>query len=96
VSLNLTHFFDLYLCSLNGTSNWTSDPKSASYNATKGDKPSPQIVITNEEESPSGSSSGSAPHSSSTSGSTSVLMTQGQQSLPLLAAGLAIVAGIFF
>ncbi|KAI8341443.1 hypothetical protein BC941DRAFT_510647 [Chlamydoabsidia padenii] len=90
---NVTALFPTVQTCLNGTSNWTSDPKAASYNATKGDKPAPQIVITNQVESSTGSDSSSSPSPSSKNGAGSILMTQGQ-SLPLLAAGIAIVAGI--
>ncbi|KAI9299691.1 hypothetical protein BJ944DRAFT_274021 [Cunninghamella echinulata] len=45
---NVTALFPTVQTCLNGTSNWTSDPSAPGYNSTK-DKPSPEIVITNQE-----------------------------------------------
>ncbi|CAO3585098.1 unnamed protein product [Absidia cylindrospora] len=82
---NVTALFPTVQTCLNGTSNWTSDPKSSGYNSTR-DKPSPEIVITNEEPE-TGSGSGTS------TGNGAATFAQGH-SLPLLAAGLAIGAAV--
>ncbi|CAO3636157.1 unnamed protein product [Cunninghamella blakesleeana] len=45
---NVTALFPTVQVCINGTSNWTSDPKAAGYNSTI-NKPAPAIVITNEQ-----------------------------------------------
>ncbi|KAI8096926.1 uncharacterized protein BX664DRAFT_356226 [Halteromyces radiatus] len=88
---NVTALFPTVQTCLNSTSNWTSDPKAAGYNATR-DKPAPQIVITNQVDE---SSNGQATPSSNPSSGAMTFYTQGS-TLPLIAAGMAIVAGVLF